>query len=175
MGLAGGNTILQVGSWLEDEKPSIAGSRLFSRRFCLDGAAMCERWGGWLAGLIWIMAQGQAALIHRQGKWSRSGSQLLTVTLASSSSPASCANLITLSGQIRRLRCQRLCLLSVLRSFRLPQPCVQMWVCVHRLQLCLCITLQVWDSWVTDDTHWSFKSTQILLSRAQTSAIDGCD
>lgn len=42
--------------------------------FCLDGCVMCERLGGPLAGLIWIMAQGQAALIHRQGKSSRSES-----------------------------------------------------------------------------------------------------
>lgn len=69
---------------------SRADTALFSP-FCLDGCVMCERLGGPLAGLVWIMAQGQAALIHRQGKSSRSESQLLTVTLPSSSH----SNLIT--------------------------------------------------------------------------------
>lgn len=70
--------------------------KAFLSAFCLDGYVMCKRLGGPQAGLIWIMAQGQAALIHRQGKSSRSESQLLTVTLSSSSSLASRSNLITL-------------------------------------------------------------------------------
>lgn len=73
-----------IGSWLEDEKSSIEGRPgFFSRRFCLDGCVMCERLGGPLAGLLWIMAQGQAALIHRQGKSSGSERQLRTVMLPS--------------------------------------------------------------------------------------------
>lgn len=85
MNLADAKTILQIGSWLEDEKPSIAGRQGFSLAVLFRW--LCDVWeaiGGPLAGLIWIMAQGQAALIHRQGKSSRSEKQLLTVMLSSS-------------------------------------------------------------------------------------------
>lgn len=83
-------TIIQVGSWLENEKLSIEGRQGFSLTYCLAGCVMCERPGGSLAGLLWIMAQGQAALIHWHGKLTRPESKPLTVTLPSSFSSVVC-------------------------------------------------------------------------------------
>lgn len=131
--------------------------KAFLSAFCLDGCVMCDRPGGPLAGLIWIMAQGQAALIHRWGKSSRSESQLLTVTLTSSTL-ASRSNVITLCEDTASSMSS---VLFTVCSEEFPlgiAMCTALYV--HILQLCLCITLQVWDNWVTDDTHLSFKSTR---------------
>lgn len=129
MGLAADKTILQVGGWLEDEKPSIADTQGFSLsvlfRWLCD---VCEARQP-TAGLIWIMAQGQAALIHQQRKSSRSGNQLLTSTLPFF--PSSHSNLITLWSY-------RACLMSSVLFTVCPEEfplstvmCTDMSACTH--------------------------------------------
>lgn len=151
MNQAAAKTILQIGSWLWDEKPSIAGRHGFSLavlfRWLFD---VLEAIGSPLASLMWIMAQGQAALIHRRGKSGRSERQILTVML--SSSLLSCFSLRSYNSLALFSLSNVICVVySLYVEVNIHCSHVYRSVCVHPLQLCLYNALRVWDNWVTDE------------------------
>lgn len=109
----------------------------------------CDVWEARLAcpaALVWIMAQGQLALIHWHGK---SSNHWPSSPPPQTSSPASRSNLITLL-----LECHLVCLSSALKTFRSA--------CVHTPQLCLRVTPQVW---VTDKYSENFQGCTVKKSK----------